>query len=55
MQKLRVCNKEGVSPEQVFFAFLCFWLSKHKFFVRKGQLMKIQGFIFSGNQEKNHV
>ena len=28
---------------------------KHKFLMCEGQLMKILGFIFSGDQEKNHV
>ena len=56
-----ICKEEGVSPKQVyFFAFLCYWLyryglSKHKFFVSEGQLMKIIGFIFSGDQEKDHI
>ena len=52
--------KEGVSPELVFFALSCCWfycygLSKHKFCMCEGQLMKILGFIFSSDQEKNHV
>ena len=51
-----VC-KEGVSHEQVFFAFLCCWLycyglSKYTFFVCEGQPMKMLGFSFSGDQEK---
>ena len=50
--------KEGVSSEQVFFVFLCYWfyrygLSKHKFFTCKLQLMKIVGFVFICNLEKN--
>ena len=54
-----ICKEEGVSPEQVFFAFLCCWLyryglSKDNFFVCEGQLMKKLGFIFDGDQEKNH-
>ena len=49
--------KEGVSPEHLFFGFPCCWLylyglSKHKCFVCEGQLMKILGVIFRGNQEK---
>ena len=52
-----VCKEEGVSHEQVFFAFLWCWLyryglSKYKLFVREGQLMKMLGFSFSGDQEK---
>ena len=55
-----VCKEEGVPLEQVFFAFICCWLyryrlSKHKFCVCKGQLMKILGFVFNGDQEKNYV
>ena len=43
-----ICKEEGVSSEQVFFAFLCCWLYryelfKHIFFVCEGQL------IFSGD------
>ena len=46
-----ICIEEDMSPEQVFFAFLCcrlypYRLSKHIFFVCKTQL------IFSGDQEK---
>ena len=53
MQRRRCVTRAGI-----FFAFLCYWLyryrlSKHKFFVWEGQLMKILGFIFSGHQEKN--
>ena len=57
---INACKEEVASPEQVYFAFLCSWLyryglSKHKFFVCEVQLMKILGFIFSGDQERNHV
>ena len=57
---INVCKEEGVSPGQVFFAFLCCWLccyeiSQHKFFVCERQLMKILSVILSGDQEKNHV
>ena len=55
-------KEEGVSPspEQLFYfcsSLLLAWLyrhrlRKHRFFVCKGQLMKILGFIFSGDQEK---
>ena len=54
-----ICKEESVSSEQVFFffTFFCCWLyhnelSQHEFFVCEGQLMKILGFIFSGDQEK---
>ena len=52
-----IWKEEGVSPQQVFFAFLCCWLyryglSKHNFSVCKGQLMKIIEFIFSRDHEK---
>ena len=55
-----ICKRESVSPEQVIFAFLCcyiycYGLFKYNFFVYEGQLMKILGFIFSGDQEKSHV
>ena len=54
------CKEESASPKQVIFAFLSCWLyryglSKHKFCVCKGQLMKILGFVFNGDQEKNYV
>ena len=58
---LDICKEEGRSPEQVcIFAFLCFWLSryglsKHNFFVCKGQLMKILEFVFTGDQNKNQL
>ena len=55
-----ICKEEGVSPKQVFFAFLCcllycYELSKFKRFVCEVQLMKILEFIFSDDQEKNYV
>ena len=45
-----ICKEEGVSPEQLIFAFLCcllyrYGISEHKFLVCKGQ------FIFSSDQE----
>ena len=59
MQKLIDESVIDICKEE-FFAFLCCWfyryeLSKHRFFVCQGQLMKIQGFTFSGDQEKSHV
>ena len=45
-----VCEEEGVSPEKIFFAFLCCWLyryglSKHRVFVCERELMKILGLF----------
>ena len=47
-------KKEVCQPNMYFFAFLCCWiyhygLSKHRFFVCNGQLIKILGSIFSGD------
>ena len=55
-----ICKEESVSPQHVFLAFLCCWfyryeLSKHRFFAREGHLIKMLGFIFSGDKEKSHV
>ena len=42
----------GYTQRGIFLLFFAVGLSKHKFFVCEGQLMKILGFIFSGDQEK---
>ena len=50
------CKEEDVPPKQACFAFLCCWLYRYGLFifVCEGQLMKIVGFIFRGDSEKNH-
>ena len=47
-------------PNRYIFAFLCcgfylYRLSKHNFLVFKIELIKILGFIFSGDQQKNNI
>ena len=60
IDKSIINKEEDVSSKQVLFFFISCWiyrhgLSKHKCFVCEGWLMKILGFIFSGNQGKNHA
>ena len=44
-----ICKEVGVSPEQIFFVFLCCWLYRNGL---SKQLMKILVFIFSGDKNK---
>lgn len=46
---IEICKEEGVSPKQVFFAFLCCWHLNTNLSVCEVQL------IFCGDQDKNLV
>ena len=55
MERRRCVIRIGICFDFFYCWLYRYGLSKHKFFVCERQLMKILGFIFSGDLEKNHV
>ena len=55
MQRRSCITRTGIFGFSLLMVLSLWGKFKHKFLVCEGQLMKILGFIFSGDQEKNYV